>query len=200
MSHILICLWIKLSVWGSRVLGNLFLSDREMCWLSKTSWTPEVVLWSSFLLFCLFSGTHCTLYLKGYRKLESLSLKLFFFRVLQLNLCVHMYLTPVLKLIPNLSDIVASAASTEITLWCLLLSPRAWGTSSDWCLRNECIIIAFSMLRSLCSHCPSQIPSWRLRSASLLMRWAAILLLQKWILVEMPWEIWEQRCWQKPCR
>lgn len=116
---------------------------------------------------------------------------------------------PCFKLLtPSLSCVVGSAANTKITLWCLLLSPRVWGTCNFcWLMFEELsavsvavISVSSVLLHSLCSRCPSQIPSWRLRSPSLLMPWAAILLLRKWILVEMPWEIWEQRCWQKPYR
>lgn len=119
-----------------------------------------------------------------------------FFRVLQLNLWVCLWHL-CSKLLTSTSPYITCAANTEIIL-CSVSSPRFWGPSFvDMHALSAAVICAFSVLHSPCSHCPSQIPSWRLRSPSLLMLWAAILLLQKWILVEMPWVIWEQRCWQK---
>lgn len=194
----------SLSLRERRGVIDTFISHWKCkCWLSKTHWTLEVVLWSWLLLSCLFWCFHCIVYWEGLRKLEALPLENnFFTRCYNLIcLCVCVW-----HLTPNLSCVVGSTANTEITLmfttvpkslgnlWLLLVD--VWGMNA----LSVSVISAFSVIHSLYSHCPSQIPSWRLRSPLLLMPWAAILLSQRWILVEMPWEIWEQKCWQKPYR
>lgn len=160
---------LKFPIWGRSVIF-FFLTGRDACWLSKSYQRTQ-------------KTSHCFLML--------------FFRVLQLNLWVCLWHLCSKLLTSTLPYVTTCATNTEMIL-CSVSSPRIWGPSFvDVHALSVAVICAFSVLHSPCSHCPSQIPSWRLRSPSLLMLWAAIPLLQKWILVEMPWVIWEQRCWQK---